>query len=166
MKLFIHCGKGKNYCLFPWLFLFSQRQLFTYSFKIFWKVLKISTFAFITIILHSIVMQHEHCSSFLSNLYVNYVWRYFFLKKIVKRLLYIYLTLSQTSPGFYVSVKHCVFWKYWDKDKLLVMSNFSFSHSVFHSILENFLQISSNLKLLSAKFFIMEESKICCFGKG
>ena len=42
------------------------------------------------------------------------------------------LTLSQTSPGIYVSAeqvfgKHC-----WKRRNLLVTSNFSFSHSLFY----------------------------------
>ena len=53
----------------------------------------------------------------------------------------------------------------WGKEKLLVTSNFPFTHSVFYC-LENFLQFSSNLKLSSADCFNFEESKICCLGKG
>ena len=41
------------------------------------------------------------------------------------------LTLSQTSPGFYTSAVQ-VFWKHWEKEKLLIRSNFSFSHCVFY----------------------------------
>ena len=52
-----------------------------------------------------------------------------------------------------------------ENEKLLVTSNFSFSHSVF-TLLENFLPFLSNLKLLSANSFILEESKICRLGKG
>ena len=40
------------------------------------------------------------------------------------------LTLSQTSPGFHMSAGK-VFWKQWEKEKLLETSNFPFSHSVF-----------------------------------
>ena len=36
----------------------------------------------------------------------------------------------------------------------------------FLAILENFPSFSSNLKLSSANSFNMEESKICCLGKG
>ena len=44
------------------------------------------------------------------------------------------LTLSQTSPGFYMSEGE-VFWKtLWEKEKLLVTSNFSFSHCVFYLV--------------------------------
>ena len=54
----------------------------------------------------------------------------------------------------------------WEKEKLLVTSNFSFSHSVF-SLLENFLGFSTNLKLSSsANPLSLEESIICLFGKG
>ena len=41
-----------------------------------------------------------------------------------------WLTLSQTSPGFYMSAVQ-VFWKHWKKDKLLITSNFSFSPQWF-----------------------------------
>ena len=54
----------------------------------------------------------------------------------------------------------------WEKEKLLVKSNFSkFSHSIFPP-LENFLPFSFNLKLSSANSFSLEESKICRLGKG
>ena len=43
------------------------------------------------------------------------------------------LTLSQTSPGFYVSAVQVFFFKtLWEKEKLLIKSNFSFSHTVFY----------------------------------
>ena len=43
------------------------------------------------------------------------------------------LTLSQTSPGFYVSAVLVSLLKtLWEKEKLLLVSNFSFSHSVFY----------------------------------
>ena len=44
---------------------------------------------------------------------------------------FILLTLSQTSPGFYVSAVSLLK-TLWEKEKLLVTSNFSFSHSVFY----------------------------------
>ena len=53
-----------------------------------------------------------------------------------------------------------------EKEKLLIMSNFSFSYSVFYPLTENFLPFSSNLKLSSANSLSLEESKICCLGKG
>ena len=51
----------------------------------------------------------------------------------------------------------------WEKEKLLLTSNFSFSHSVFHPF-GNFLPFLSNLKLLSANYFSLEESKISVQG--
>ena len=73
------------------------------------------------------------------------------------------LTLFQTSPGFYVSAVK-VLKTLWEKENLLLMSNFSFSHSVFDQFtrLVNFLSFPSNLKLSSANSFNLEESKICC----
>ena len=44
----------------------------------------------------------------------------------------------------------------WEKEKLLVTSNFSFSHSVFYS-LGKFPPFSSNLKLSFANSFNLEE---------
>ena len=38
--------------------------------------------------------------------------------------------------------------------------------AVFSTHLESFLPFLSNLKLLSANSFSLEESKICCLGKG
>ena len=55
-------------------------------------------------------------------------------------------------------------WKtLWEKEKLLMTSNFSFP-TVFSISLENFLFFSSNLKLSSSNSFSLEESKICHFG--
>ena len=54
----------------------------------------------------------------------------------------------------------------WEKEKLLAMSNFSFSHGVFYPFGE-LPVILSNLKLLSSVIsFSLEESKICRLGKG
>ena len=53
----------------------------------------------------------------------------------------------------------------WEKEKLLVMSNFSFP-TVFSPSSDNFLPFSSNLKLWSANAFSLEESKIFHLGKG
>ena len=57
-------------------------------------------------------------------------------------------------------------WKtLWEKEKLLVTSNFSFSHSV-STCLKNFLPFSTKLKLTSANSFNLDEPKICRLGKG
>ena len=49
---------------------------------------------------------------------------------------YLSLTLSQTSPCFYVpAVSHLKTLR--EKEKLLIMSDFSFPHSVFHSFGEH-----------------------------
>ena len=42
------------------------------------------------------------------------------------------LALSQTSPVFYVSAAQFFLKTLWEKEKLLVTSNFPFSHSVFY----------------------------------
>ena len=49
----------------------------------------------------------------------------------------------------------------WEKEKLLVMSNFSFTHNVFTPF-DNFLPFLLNLKMSSTNSFSLEESEICC----
>ena len=76
------------------------------------------------------------------------------------------LTLTQTSPCFYVSaVLTSLLKPPWEKENLLVTSNFSFFHSVY-VLLDNFLPFQSSLELLSPTSLTLEESKICRFGKG
>ena len=61
------------------------------------------------------------------------------------------LTLSQKSPSFYMSAEQ-VFRKHWGKkEKLLVTSNFSFSHSVFYPFGE-LSAIFINLEIVVCKF--------------
>ena len=52
-----------------------------------------------------------------------------------------------------------------EKKKLLVTSNFSFSHSVFY-LFGELSAIFNKLELSSANSFSLEESKICRLGKG
>ena len=73
------------------------------------------------------------------------------------------LTLSQTSPGFYVYAVQVFLKTLREKEKLLVTSNFSFSHSVFYTFQE--LCCHFHLKLSAATSFSLEESKIFCLGK-
>ena len=42
------------------------------------------------------------------------------------------LTLSQTSPGFYVSAVEVFLKTLWEQEKFPMMNKFSFSHSVFY----------------------------------
>ena len=67
----------------------------------------------------------------------------------------IQVTLSQISPGF-LRVCH---------KSLLLITNSPFT-SVFSTCLKNFLPLSLNLKLSSAKSFNLEEFKICHLGNG
>ena len=53
----------------------------------------------------------------------------------------------------------------WEKEKLLVTSNFSFSHNIFYPFGKS-SAISSNSRLSSANSFSLEESKLCHLGKG
>ena len=52
-----------------------------------------------------------------------------------------------------------------EEKELLVTSNFSFP-TVFSTLLDKFMLSSSNYKFSSANSFSLEESKICCLGKG
>ena len=62
------------------------------------------------------------------------------------------LTLSQTSPGFYLSAVQ-VFWKHCgEKEKLLVTRNFSFSYSAFY-LFGELITIFIKFELVVCKFF-------------
>ena len=75
-----------------------------------------------------------------------------------------FLTLSQTSPGFYMSAVP-VFWKHCWKRRNCSWQAISHFPTVFSFHSENFLPFSSNLKLSSANSFSFEVSKIGCLGK-
>ena len=73
------------------------------------------------------------------------------------------LTLCQTSPGF-----PCLLFKSFEntlgeRESLLAISPF-FTECIIR--MDNFLSFSSNIEWSSAKSFSLEESKICCLGKG
>ena len=53
----------------------------------------------------------------------------------------------------------------WEKEKLVVTSNFSFVHNVSYPYGE-FSADFVKFKIVVCKFFSLEESKICCLGKG
>ena len=76
------------------------------------------------------------------------------------------LTLSQTIRGFYVSAIYKTSETPWEKEKLLVTSNFFPFPTVFSIHFENFMPFSSNSKLSSANSYSLEQSKICRLGKG
>ena len=75
------------------------------------------------------------------------------------------LTISQTSPGFYMSAvqdfrKHC------GKRRNCSQLAISLFPRVFSTILENLLPFSSNLRMSSAKSSSLEEFKTGRLGKG
>ena len=74
------------------------------------------------------------------------------------------LTLSQTNPGFYVSAVQ-VLKRLWEKEKLLMTSNYSFSYSVFYPFGEPSITLIRFEIVFSANPFNLEASKICHFGK-
>ena len=74
-----------------------------------------------------------------------------------------FLTLSQTSPGFYMSAIQ-VLWNDWAKKKLLVMSDFSFSQcflpsweTVFHFLQTWSYRLQTLSVLKSLKFVVWEK---------
>ena len=82
-----------------------------------------------------------------------------------KGLRIVLLTLSQTSPGFYVSAVQ-VFWKHCGKSRNCSYRAISAFPTVFSTLLENIPPFSSNLKLSSANSFNLGGCKICRLGKG
>ena len=81
------------------------------------------------------------------------------------RQLLIDFTLSQTSPGFYVFAVQ-VSWKHLGKRRNYSKWVISPFPTVFSTHLENFLPLSSDMTLLSANSFSLDESKFCRLGKG
>ena len=73
-------------------------------------------------------------------------------KIFLKSFEVVFLTLSQTNPGFYVSAVEAFFKTLWEKEKLLVTSNFSFSHSVFYPF-GKLSAIFINLEIVVCKLF-------------
>ena len=71
-----------------------------------------------------------------------------------------WLTLSQTSPGFYGSAVH-IFWKQRQKRRNRSKWAISPFSTVFSTCLRSFLPFSTELKLSSANCFNLDESKIC-----
>ena len=76
------------------------------------------------------------------------------------------LTLSQTSPVWFLRVCSTSLLKtLWEKKKLLVMSNFFFSHSVFHPSLE-ISAIFIKFEIVVCKLFQLGPIQKLLFGKG
>ena len=75
------------------------------------------------------------------------------------------LTLSRTSPSFYVSavqsLENTV-----GKGEIARNEQFLLFPQCFLPVWENFVRFSLNLELSSANSFSLEESKICRLGKG
>ena len=66
---------------------------------------------------------------------------------------------------FYVATVQVTLKTPWEKEKLLLTSNFTFSHRVFYPF-DALLAIFTKLKLSSAKSLSLGKSKICRLGKG
>ena len=75
------------------------------------------------------------------------------------------LTLSQTSPGFYMSAVQ-VFENTVGKGEIARNEQFLHFPPCFLPVWRAFCHFLSNLKLSSANSFSLEESKICCLVMG
>ena len=80
-------------------------------------------------------------------------------------ILWLGVNLSQTSPGLYVSAVQFFFKTLWKKEKLLVTSNFSFSHSVYYPFRE-LSAIFIKFEIVVCKLFHFGGAKNLSFGKG
>ena len=78
-----------------------------------------------------------------------------------------YSTLSQTNPGFYMSALKSLLKTLWEKEKSLVMSNFSFTHSVFYTFgeLSTIFTKFQNCRLQSLSIFQFGRVQNLSFGK-
>ena len=74
------------------------------------------------------------------------------------------LTLSHTSPGFYLSAEQVFLKTLWEKEKLLVMSNYSFSHSGFYPFGKH-PTIFIQFEIVVCKLFLFGSVRIFLFGK-
>ena len=74
-----------------------------------------------------------------------------------------WLTLSQTSPCFYVSAVQ-ILKTLWKKEKLLVVNNFSFTHSVFLHIWRT-LSFFFKFEIVVCKLFQFGRVQNLSFGK-
>ena len=77
----------------------------------------------------------------------------------------IILTLSQTSPGFYLSAIQAFLKTLWEKEKLLETSNLSFSRSVFFPFWE-LSPIFIKFEIVICKPFQFGSVRHLLFGKG
>ena len=77
-----------------------------------------------------------------------------------------YINPFPNNPWFLYVCSWSLLKTLWEKEKWLIMSHSSFSHSVFLPYWRTFCHFFFNLKLSSAKALSLEESKICCVGKG
>ena len=65
------------------------------------------------------------------------------------------VNLNQPFPEqalVFMCLQYKSFWKHWEKEKLLVTSNFSFSHSVFY-LSGELPDVFINFKIVDCKFF-------------
>ena len=83
----------------------------------------------------------------------------------VKFVVCIYLILSQTSPGFYISAVK-VFWKQCGKRRNCLYWVIILFSRGFIPVLKKILQFLFGLRLSSAGSFCLEESRICRLGGG
>ena len=74
-------------------------------------------------------------------------------------------TLFPNKPWFLHVCSSSLLKTLWEKEKLLMMSNFSFSHNAFYPF-GDLSAIFIKFKIVSCKLFQFGRSKICRLGKG
>ena len=75
------------------------------------------------------------------------------------------LALSQTIPGF-TCLQHKSLENTVGKGEIARNEQFPLFHTMFSILFNNFLPFSLNSELSCTNSFSLEESKICCLGKG
>ena len=104
-------------------------------------------------------MKHKEIGEKMQILNLVFVTYYLLVHLVCLYHTILIITLTKTSTRFHVStVQVCR--KHWKKEKLLVTSNFSFSHSVFYP-LEESSTIFIQFQIVVCKFFQFGRVLIC-----
>ena len=148
-----HFEMAFNPLLHKYSFRHNNRQLL----KTLWenkKLLVTSNFFFS----HNVFTRSDHCTTFVCIFDIIFLFAAEFEEPKIGisgkglRAVIILLTLSQTSPGFYVSAVN-VFWKHCGKRRNCLLQAISPFPTVFSTHLENFLPFSSVLKIVVCSVF-------------
>ena len=98
-------------------------------------------------------------------IHIRDMFEYCYGRPLLQAWLLPYLTLSQTSPGFY-GRQYKSFENTAGKGETACNKQFLLFPQCFLPVKKTFCHFLSKLKFSSANAFCLEESKICCLGKG